>query len=635
MLLEFAIEFKQKIQDKIDIMSKQIGIDCDNNVDNNNTDNNNDNKNNNREPEQLDTTIYNNFKLPIAYLDVSTNYSLSPIVSSDLELVPTENNKCMYDYLFLPKHTFAKQMIQRWKTQYTTNTDFLNDSQTIIKNLSDYKMDMNTTPYEVDCERILKIWKEIKQNESFLDKYGYMDWDMLSHLNKSSTFLQALSVINISSPVISLVIPILFIIFPFILLKIQGIPITFAVYLDVLKGLAKNHFIGKTLCSLESLSWDKIVYLIFTFGLYILQIYQNVTQCFRFYRNIHKINESILFLRDYTKYSVRSMNCFLEIAKSRTSYQGFCKDVEIHRDYLNSLTAELDTVAQIDHGILKTAIKFGEVGNMLKCYYSLYSNRDYEMGLRYSCGFEGFINNLMGVHMNVENQRIHFAEMVLDKPTCDFKKQYYPPLLDESPIKNDCAFDKNMIISAPNKSGKTTILKSTTINIIFTQQVGCGFYDSAKLTPYTHIHSYLNIPDTSGRDSLFQAESRRCKEILDIIKVYNGEQYRHFCIFDELYSGTNPDEASKSGYAFLKYLANFGNVNFILTTHYVSICKKFKDSEHIQNYKMGVNVLDNGKFEYTYKIKKGISKIKGAVRVLKDMDYPGEIIDTIENQDKI
>ena len=25
----------------------------------------------------------------------------------------------------------------------------------------------------------------------------------------------------------------------------------------------------------------------------------------------------------------------------------------------------------------------------------------------------------------------------------------------------------------------------------------------------------MNIPDTSGRDSLFQAEARRCKEILD------------------------------------------------------------------------------------------------------------------------
>ena len=638
MFLEFAIEFKQKIQDKIDDIGKKINADC--SIDNNQTEKNGQNngqQEQNKQKENVDQVIHQNFKLPITYLDVSQNYALSTVVAADLELAPSQTGQCMYEYLFLPKHLFAKQMIQNWKMQYTTNIDFLQDSQQIIKNLNDYKMDMFNTPYDVNCEKIMQIWKDIKQDDSFLDKYGFMDWEMLKHLNESSLFLQALSFINVISPLISLVIPILFIIFPFILLKIQGIPITFEIYVNVLKDIAKNHFIGKTLCSLDSLSWDKVIYIFFTFGLYLMQIYQNVTQCFRFYRNIHKINDSLIFLQDYAKYSIRSMDCFLEIAKSRTTYQGFCKDVEINCDYLIKMRDELETVKQLGDTVMNTANNFGEVGNMLKCYYSIYNNRDYEMGLRYSCGFEGYINNLLGVHTNIENMRINFAEMALETPTCEFTQQYYPPLLDNcatNPVKNDCTFKKNMIISSPNKSGKTTILKTTTINIIFTQQLGCGFYNSAKLTPYTHIHSYLNIPDTSGRDSLFQAESRRCKEIIDIIKVYNGEQYRHFCIFDELYSGTNPDEASKSGYAFLKYLTNFSNVNFILTTHYFSICKKFKDSEHVQNYKMGVNVLENGTFDYTYKIKKGISKIKGGVRVLKDMDYPGEIIDTIESQNK-
>ena len=96
-----------------------------------------------------------------------------------------------------------------------------------------------------------------------------------------------------------------------------------------------------------------------------------------------------------------------------------------------------------------------------------------------------------------------------------------------------------------------------------------------------------------------------------------------------MYSGTNPDEACRAGYAFLKYLCNFENVDFILTTHYIKICKKFLKSDRIQNYKMDVQVLENGDFYYTYKIKKGISKIKGAIRVMKDMKYPSEIIDAM------
>ena len=34
----------------------------------------------------------------------------------------------------------------------------------------------------------------------------------------------------------------------------------------------------------------------------------------------------------------------------------------------------------------------------------------------------------------------------------------------------------------------------------------------------------------------------------------SGPGERHFCIFDELYSGTNPYEAVASSYSFLDYL---------------------------------------------------------------------------------
>jgi hypothetical protein len=34
-------------------------------------------------------------------------------------------------------------------------------------------------------------------------------------------------------------------------------------------------------------------------------------------------------------------------------------------------------------------------------------------------------------------------------------------------------------------------------------------------------------------------------------------------------------------------------------------------------------------------LKKGISKIQGAVKILKDMDYPAEILENIENFSRI
>jgi len=194
--------------------------------------------------------------------------------------------------------------------------------------------------------------------------------------------------------------------------------------------------------------------------------------------------------------------------------------------------------------------------------------------------------------------------------------------------------EKKMIITGPNASGKTTLLKTHTINVILCQQFGIGFFETGTIYPYTHIHSYLNIPDTSERDSLFQAESRRCKEIIDSIRDYPAERgYRHYCIFDELYSGTNPTEAGKSAYAFLKYMGKYSHVDFILTTHYTSVCRKLKKSEKIANYKMDVKE-ENGKLEYKYTIKKGISKIQGAITILEEMNYPEEITKSIRDANK-
>lgn len=574
---------------------------------------------------QIETVdpIHTNFRLPLNYLDTTELFPLSNIVCDDLELATSQTNASMYDYLFIPKHQFAKEMIQKWKLEYTTNIDYLNDTKLVLQNMDDYGSKLPN--YNVDCSNITSIWKDLKEDNAFLDKYGYMDWDMLKYLNDSATFLQGISFVNIISPIISFVIPIFFIIFPFILLKIQGVEITFEVYFEVLTALAKNHFIGKALSSMKSISWDKVIYLMVTFGLYALQIYQNVNICRRFYGNIAKINKTLIELREYLEYSISSMESFVNINSKYLSYGGFCQDIAKHCEYLKQLNAEIYGVRPFCHSVSK----FGEFGYLLRCYYRLHSNPEYEAGLRYSVGFEGYINNMIGVNENLKNGKVSFGQLASDTCT-EFKDQYYPPLMNEMPIKNTCTFDKNMIISAPNKAGKTTILKTTVLNIIFTQQLGCGFYESATLMPYTHIHSYLNIPDTSGRDSLFQAEARRCKDILDTIVKYSDMRYRHFCTFDELYSGTNPDEASKAGHAFLEYLSKYQNVNFILTTHYLSICKKYKKSERIENFKMQVNVLGNGDFDYTYKMKKGISKIKGALRVLKDMDYPKEIIRTIE-----
>ena len=566
------------------------------------------------------------FKLPISYLPKEKVFSLNPVVSNDLELMVTENNeekRGMYDYLFHPQHQFALDIIPLWNTQFTTDSIFLTESQKIVQDLSIYKGAMETNKYIISHESLMEIWTATRQDNRFLDKYNYIEWDMLKHLNENTLFLQSISLANMISPIISFIIPIIFLILPFAILKIQGQPITVEIYIDVLKDIAKHHFIGKTLTSLQSLDIQNIAYMVFTFCMYVYQIYQNIVSCSRFYSNIQQINSHLYEITQYMNYSLRSMRSFIDIIETCTTYSVFRQELIRHYNTLLELKKELGNIQPFSPSILKLT----EIGDLLKAYYVLYDRDDFAESLKYSFGFEGYMNNLLGLYENLSLNRVSFATFDLSLNT-SIEGGYYPSHMAHDYVTNDCSFNENMVITGPNASGKTTFLKTVMINIIFSQQTGYGFYSGCILNPYTHIHSYLNIPDTSGRDSLFQAESRRCKDILDIIKV-SGSNSHHLCTFDELYSGTNPEEATKSAYSFLLYLAKNENVDFILTTHYTSICSRLKKEKNIETWKMDAVVGENDGIKYTYKIRKGVSKIQGAVSILKEMDYPKEILDGI------
>ena len=112
---------------------------------------------------------------------------------------------------------------------------------------------------------------------------------------------------------------------------------------------------------------------------------------------------------------------------------------------------------------------------------------------------------------------------------------------------------------------------------------------------------------------------------------------RHFCIFDELYSGTNPYEAVASAFGFIKYLNTFDNVDLLLTTHYSKLCKLL-EAERVENMHMKIkrvadatNTTNANSIQYLYKLGKGISSVKGGVKVLEDLDYPIEIINDTKN----
>ena len=575
-------------------------------------------------------SINDNFKLPIYYND--DKMELKKEIIEDLELIKPvdDENTSMLEYAFQPKTKIGKKILEQYANHYTTDIKYLKENQELLKTYR--KIDGEI--FSPDFENIMGIWDEIKGDNGFKEKYRYIEWPMWEFLNKDDRFLQLMCMYDMSAPVLSLISPIFILLIPFFVIKAKGIKLCWSEYTDVLKVVIGNHPLGKLFTNFSSVKMDQKMYLILGAAFYIFTIYQNILTCIKFYNNMKRMHEYINDMKKYLNYSRLSMENYLKYSFSLKSFQLFNENMQKQMNVLEELENKLDKVSAWKFSFTKLF----EFGVVQRYFYEIYSDVKYYEAIMYSFGYNGYIDNLNGLIQNIKDKKINYAKFTCKKKSKSkvniknnkFKKAYYPALINKNPVYNNYKFNKNMIITGPNASGKTTALKSSLINIFLTQQIGCGFYKSASINPYKYIHCYLNIPDTSGRDSLFQAEARRCKEIIDIIDLNKDDT--HFCAFDELYSGTNPDEAVTSAFAFMQYLIKNTNVTCLLTTHFIELCKFLDKNKNIENFHMKTSISDNNKeFKYLYKLEKGISNVKGGIKVLSDMNYPEEILENTRN----
>lgn len=672
----------------------------------------------NTSPNKVSCT--NTFKHPISYTNPDKLHELPTSIIEDLELLQakpklivvggskadvadatddaeheTDVVKGLYHYVFSPKSVYGTEHLPIWSKYYTSDIEYLKQTQTLLEmfdnELLERSIAQNTGQTTcVDAFSTMKnTWTEFRGTgkiHDFKEKFSYVETPFLSKLNTSSSFLQFLSLYNISSPVIALLTPLIVLIIPFFVLLMKGLGVSFSEYVDILKQIISQHSVGKFLTQFETVSIEQKMYILMSVVFYFIQIYQNIMACVRFYNNIKLVHTHMNTINGYLTATGVNMSYMIQLIQTYhlSTYEPFREELSERYTLLNEVTQALTDISPFSVSVSK----FFQIGYVMKNYYSLFSQTDLNELLEYSFGFNAYMEHLTACRSFVIDGMINkcsfiagdddieieparpltpIAEddredepdggengetaeeltktsndtpsatpMLPPPPVPPIKRkgitkltaQIYAPLKAHDTAKvvaNDITLDKQLIITGPNAAGKTTVIKSTLFNIIISQQLGYGFYERAEINPYDYFHCYLNIPDTSGRDSLFQAESRRCMEILQCIM--ENPSKRHFCIFDELYSGTNPYEAVAAAYGYIDYISKNPKVDLILTTHYIELCELLekRNTGAITNLHMTV-CADTG--SYLYKIADGISMIKGGLKVLRDLDYPSEIVES-------
>lgn len=186
----------------------------------------------------------------------------------------------------------------------------------------------------------------------------------------------------------------------------------------------------------------------------------------------------------------------------------------------------------------------------------------------------------------------------------------------------------NMVVTGPNSSGKSTALKSVALSILLAQSLGIAPAASMSLTPFAYVVTYMNVADSLvDKESRFQAEARRVFEYGDKVEQLAQENKFSFAIFDEIFSGTSPQEGADLGFKVASIFGTYANSMSVIATHFERLTQLEKTTGgRFINFKIGVEQLrdgsirfnEQGKIMRTYKLDKGVSHQHIAREVFKE-----------------
>ncbi len=184
---------------------------------------------------------------------------------------------------------------------------------------------------------------------------------------------------------------------------------------------------------------------------------------------------------------------------------------------------------------------------------------------------------------------------------------FFHPFIKD-PVKNSMHIEKNvLVLTGPNMSGKSTLLRSISL-CIYLAILGLPVPASACQVIFAgEIDIFINSHDNpkSGY-SHFMTEVLNLKDSI----IAAQQQKQVFAVFDELFSGTNIDDALNILTITISGLKKFTNSYFLLSTHFYKLKELHVDEmSHAAFYYID-SFLENGVPKFTYQVKEGWSDIK-------------------------
>lgn len=180
-----------------------------------------------------------------------------------------------------------------------------------------------------------------------------------------------------------------------------------------------------------------------------------------------------------------------------------------------------------------------------------------------------------------------------------------------------------LFLTGANMAGKSTFIKATGI-AVYLAHIGMGVpAKNMRLSYFDGLLSNIQVMDNIAKgESFFFNEVQRIKNTIN--RISDGKKW--LILIDELFKGTNQQDAVKCSTTVIEGLRKMNNALFILSTHLYEIGEPLKKHSNIQFHYFETSVV-NDQLSFSYQLKEGISNDRLGYLILKREG----VVDLLEN----
>lgn len=231
----------------------------------------------------------------------------------------------------------------------------------------------------------------------------------------------------------------------------------------------------------------------------------------------------------------------------------------------------------------------------------------------------------------IATEKKYARPVVNDTDALDIKQGRHPVIEtqlppDEPYVANDVYLDTNeqqiIIITGPNMSGKSALLRQTAL-IVIMAQMGC-FVPAASATIGLVDKVFTRV---GASDNISLGESTFMVEMLETASILNNISSRSLILLDEIGRGTSTYDGISIAWAMVEYIHEYsgGRAKTLFATHYHELNEMEGSFDRIKNFNVSIKELDN-KVIFLRKLVPGGSEHSFGIHVARMAGMPKSVV---------